>query len=156
VVGAIDAYGARRIGHGTRSVEDPALVERLAREGVVLEVCPSSNEALGVVRSVAEHPVRTFLGAGVRCVLSSDDPTLFGTTLLREHERLHVEAGVPLDALGRMAATGFEVAFLEPGPAAEETRARLAAWREEALAWAAAQASGRCQDAPLGPGRSAT
>jgi adenosine deaminase len=139
VAASLDLYGARRIGHGTRSVEDPALVARLAREGIVLEVCPTSNEALKVVPSVALHPVRDLLRAGVRCVVSSDDPTLFGTDVVREHERLHAETGIGLATLGRMAATGFDAALLEPGPSGEEARVRLAAWRDEALAWAAAE-----------------
>jgi adenosine deaminase len=133
VAAAFDLYGVRRIGHGTRSAEDPALLARLAREGAVLEVCPTSNERLGVVPSVREHPVRRFLEAGVRCVVSSDDPSLFGTDLVREYERLHLEAGVPLEALAEMAAAGFEAAFLaSPGGAAGDA---LAAHAREARAW---------------------
>jgi adenosine deaminase len=134
VVGAIDLYGAERIGHGTRCREDPRLVRRLARDGIPLEVCPTSNEALKVVRSVAEHPVRGYLEAGVPCVVSSDDPVLFGTDLVTEYERLHREAGVPFGTLARMAAEGFRHAFLEDGPEADHVRARLDAWRAEALA----------------------
>jgi len=133
VAGALDLYRAVRIGHGTRSVEDAALVRRIASLGVPVEVCPTSNEALGVVRSVAAHPVRELLRAGVTVVVSSDDPALFGTDLVREYERLHLETGVPLDALGRIAAAGFDHALL---PAAER-RERFAAPRAAALAWAA-------------------
>ncbi|MHC5012061.1 MAG: adenosine deaminase, partial [Planctomycetota bacterium] len=88
VRGALDLYDARRIGHGTRAAEDAALLARLAREGVVLEVCPSSNVALRVVPSVAAHPVTAFVAAGVPCCVSTDDPALFGTDILTEHLRL--------------------------------------------------------------------
>lgn len=54
---ALDSLGAQRIGHGIRAVEDPALVTRLAAEGVVLDICPTSNIALGVVKSLAAHPL---------------------------------------------------------------------------------------------------
>lgn len=52
----LDVLGARRIAHGIRAVEDPDLVARLAAEGVVLDVCPTSNVALGVVESLSVHP----------------------------------------------------------------------------------------------------
>ena len=134
VRGALDLYGASRIGHGTRSGEDPALVERLAREGVTLEVCPTSNERLGVVPSVAVHPVRAFLDAGLAVVVSSDDPSLFGTDVVTEHLRLHREAGVPLATLGRCAARSFDAASM---PAAERAEV-LGDAKREALRWAEA------------------
>ncbi|MET7689552.1 adenosine deaminase [Streptomyces sp. NPDC005483] len=83
---ALDVLGARRIAHGVRAVEDPALVARLAAEGVVLDVCPTSNIALGVVKSLAVHPLPVLLRAGVRCTLNADDPLLFGAGLLEEYE----------------------------------------------------------------------
>ena len=70
-----------RIGHGVRSIEDPALVEELARRGTVLEVCPGSNVALGLYPDRAAHPLRRLIEAGVRVTLNSDDPPFFHTTL---------------------------------------------------------------------------
>lgn len=133
--GALDLYGAQRIGHGTRACEDDDLVERLVFEQIPLEVCPTSNEVLRVVRRVKDHPVVDYLARGVHCVVSTDDPTLFGTDIVREYERLHLEAGVPLATLRQMAAWGFEHAFVEDGPVGRETRARLAQMRAEALAF---------------------
>ena len=142
VRGALDLYGATRIGHGTRAAEDPSLVARLAREGIVLEVCPSSNVALAVVPSVAVHPAPAFLAAGVRLTVASDDPALFRTDAAREMERLHREAGVPLADLGRSAAFGFEAAFAGGGEGGADLRARLSRWAAEARAWAAEAESG--------------
>jgi adenosine deaminase len=139
VRGALDLYGAVRIGHGTRVLEDPALVARLAEEGVPLEVCPTSNVALKVVPSVAAHPVRRFLAAGLRVVVSSDDPTLFATDLVAEYERLHREAGVPLATLRDLAAQSFHAALLPEG----DDRDRLLEAHAEALAWDAAPEGAR-------------
>ncbi len=136
VAGALDVYGAERIGHGTRSIEDPDLVARLAREGIVLEVCLSSNVALSVVPSAAAHPVRAFREAGVPCVVATDDPTLFATDIVEEYVRLHREVGLSLEELGHMAARGFEAAFVEEGETGDALRAALEAWRREATAWA--------------------
>ena len=70
-----------RIGHGVRSVEDPALVEHLAAIGIPLEVSPVSNVATGVYPSLAEHPFRLLRDAGVTVTLNSDDPPMFGAWL---------------------------------------------------------------------------
>lgn len=139
VAGALDVYGARRIGHGTRSIEDPRLVERLARDGVVLEVCATSNVALHVVPSIAEHPLPAFLAAGVRCVPSTDDPALFGTDAATEYARLHEQAGIGLPVLARLAADGFAASFVEPGPEGDAARERLGSWQRAALDWGRAR-----------------
>ncbi|MER5179425.1 adenosine deaminase [Streptomyces sp. NPDC002896] len=86
VLGALDALGAQRIQHGVRAVEDPGLLTRLAAEGVVLDVCPTSNTRLGVVDSLTAHPLPDLLASGVRCTLAADDSLLFGSGLLDEYE----------------------------------------------------------------------
>ena len=83
---ALRMLGAERIGHGTSSAEDPALLAHLAETGVPLEVCPSSNVATRAVATLEEHPIRAFRDAGVTITVNSDDPPMFGTTLNREYE----------------------------------------------------------------------
>ncbi len=111
---ALDELGVTRIEHGTRSVEDPALVERLAREGVALDMCPISNVKLAVVPSLAEHPIRRLLDAGVVCTVSSDDPISFGNTLTDEYRALAGGLGFTRGELARVARNGFRVALCEP------------------------------------------
>jgi len=77
--------GAERIGHGTSAALDPTLLEHLAGTGIPLEVCPSSNVATRAVASLAEHPLRAFVDAGVTVTINSDDPPMFGTTLNQEY-----------------------------------------------------------------------
>lgn len=74
--------GARRIDHGIRLVEDPELMERVAREGIMLTVCPLSNVRLRCVQSVEQVPIRKFLDAGVKFSINSDDPAYFGGYIL--------------------------------------------------------------------------
>ncbi len=81
----LDVLGARRVGHGVRVVEDPALVERLRREDVVCEVCPTSNVALGVAADEARVPLPLLYEAGVPVALGADDPLLFGSRLLDQY-----------------------------------------------------------------------
>ena len=74
---ALDRLGAERIDHGVRALEDPVLVERLAREQVPLTVCPLSNVCLEVFPSMGEHNLPELLRAGLSVSLHSDDPAYF-------------------------------------------------------------------------------
>lgn len=74
-----------RIGHGTSCHQDRALLEHLALKGIPLEVCPTSNVRTRLVESVAAHPVRQMLDAGVVVTLNTDDPPFFGATLEGEY-----------------------------------------------------------------------
>ncbi len=84
ITGALDVLGAERIGHGVRCLEDPALVTRLSEDGVMLEVCPTSNLLLQVVESLEAHPLRALIDADVRVCLNTDDPGMFATDINNE------------------------------------------------------------------------
>jgi len=117
---ALDHVRPSRISHGVRAIEDAALVKRLADEGVVLEVCPGSNVALGVFADFRSHPLRALHEAGVRVTLNSDDPPFFHTSLAREYEVASTIMGFSdADILG-MTRTAIEAAFVD-----EPTRQRL-------------------------------
>jgi len=84
---ALDHLKVERIGHGVRAIEDLALVDRLAEDGIVLEVCPGSNVALGLYKW-RDHPIHALRERGVRVTVSTDDPPFFHTTMAREYDRL--------------------------------------------------------------------
>ena len=67
-----------RIDHGVAVADDPALIRRVADLGVPLTMCPLSNLALKVVPTLAAHPLKRLLDAGVMVTLNSDDPPFFG------------------------------------------------------------------------------
>jgi adenosine deaminase len=109
VTTTLDRLHANRIGHGVRSVEDPEVVKRLSTAGVTLEVCPSSNVALGVAQNPAAVPVRTLFEAGVPMALGADDPLLFGRRLVRQYEiarDVHDFTAPELAELARMSVLG--------------------------------------------------
>ncbi|GAA3642103.1 adenosine deaminase [Lentzea roselyniae] len=103
---------AERIGHGTSCVEDPALVEHLARKGIALEVCPTSNVRTRQVTSIEAHPVRQMLEAGVVVTVNTDDPPFFGATL--EGEYLAVASALELGhaEVARLAENAVLASFL--------------------------------------------
>ena len=80
----IEVLEADRIGHGVAAIRDPALMDRLVRDQVVLDVCPTSNVGIGLFPSLEAHPVAAFWRAGVNMTISSDDPPFFHTTLTDE------------------------------------------------------------------------
>ncbi len=119
---ALDLVKPSRIGHGVRSIEDTALIERLARDGIVLEVCPGSNIALNVYPDFDSHPLRQLMNAGIRVCINSDDPPFFRTSLEREYRIASEHMGFSDAEINRMTRTALEAAFVD-----EETRAALLA-----------------------------
>ncbi|QEC47582.1 adenosine deaminase [Baekduia soli] len=108
---ALALPGVRRISHGVRAIEDPALVEELARRAIVLEVCPTSNVVLGVYSSYEAHPLPALRAAGVLVTLGSDDPPYFGTTIGREYRLAHERLGCDLAALAAITRTALDAGF---------------------------------------------
>ncbi len=117
---AIDHLKVERIGHGVRSIEDPALVEYLAASGIVLEVCPGSNVFLGAYPSLEAHPIEKLRDAGVNVTVSTDDPPFFHTTMTKEYEDLAQVFGWGQDDFAALNQTALDAAFCD-----EKTRAAL-------------------------------
>ncbi|CAG4905405.1 adenosine deaminase [Paraburkholderia gardini] len=75
---ALDLLKVDRVDHGVRSIEDPALVTRLADTRVALTVCPLSNLKLCVFDDMTKHTLKDLLERGVAVTVNSDDPAYFG------------------------------------------------------------------------------
>ena len=77
-------YGASRIGHGVRSIEDPELVKLLAEKKIPLEICPNSNVCTVTYPNIEAVPVRQLMEAGVIITINTDDPSVVGTDINKE------------------------------------------------------------------------
>ncbi|MDB5668383.1 MAG: adenosine deaminase [Alphaproteobacteria bacterium] len=109
---ALDLLRIDRLDHGNRSLDDPALVKRLAAEQMTLTVCPLSNLKLCVVPTMDVHPVDRMLAAGLRVTLNSDDPAYFGG-YVNDNFRAAAEArGLGRDELVALARNSFLGSFL--------------------------------------------
>ncbi|TIL63700.1 adenosine deaminase [Mesorhizobium sp.] len=113
VKAALDHIRPARIGHGVRAIENPDLVRRIADEGVVLECCPSSNIALKVFDSFADHPFPALLAAGCKVTLNSDDPPYFRTSLKREYDIAAEHFSMNDKALAAVTRTAIDAAFVD-------------------------------------------
>lgn len=128
---ALDLLGAERIDHGVRSLEDPALVARLAAERVPLTVCPFSNVRLRVCDTLSEHPLKRMLEAGLAVTINSDDPAYFGGYVGANWRETCAALGIDRAGAIAIARNGFDAAFVD-----ETTRAGFHARLEAAIAGA--------------------
>jgi len=127
VLDALDRLPVTRIGHGVRLIEDPAAVAEVARRGVVLEICPGSNIALGLYPDHAGHPFLQLRDAGCRVTLNSDDPPFFHTTLGGEYADAARGFGLSAGELLDVTRTALEAAFIDDALRTRLLR-RLDAW----------------------------
>ncbi|MFG3098118.1 adenosine deaminase [Streptomyces sp. NPDC048202] len=112
VVQALDLLGVERVDHGLRSMEDPALVERLVRDRVPLTLCPLSNVRLRTVDTLADHPLPAMLEAGLMCTVNSDDPAYFGGYAGDNFTAVQQTLGLTEDRLRELARNSFLASFL--------------------------------------------
>ncbi len=112
---ALDCLGPDRIGHGTSAGDDPELIKRLARDGVYLEVCLSSNLQTGAIDKLENHPLPKFLDAGVKVALCTDNPTVSSTTLSREYELAMQTFGLSESDVRALVKMSCEGTFLAAG-----------------------------------------
>lgn len=109
-------FGAKRIGHGVRSMEDEALVQRLAAEGITLEMCPTSNLNTSIFDSYEAYPLRKYMEAGVRVTVNTDNMMVSNTTVAEELAHLNLTK----EEQKQVAKNAAEAAFADA-----ETKSRL-------------------------------
>ena len=113
-----------RIGHGVRSIEDPALVEHLKREQIHLEVCPTSNLQTNIYDGYADHPISKLYQAGLSLGVNTDTRTITNITLTQEYEKLHQVFGWDEDHFLQCNLNAVRAAFL-PEPVKQRLENQL-------------------------------
>jgi adenosine deaminase len=120
---SVEELGVSRIGHGVRVVESPEGMIEMRERGIVFEVCPVSNYALGIVQPHEPHPIRRMLDAGLRCTLNSDDPSMLSTNLAAQYALLAAQ-GFDWSELLALSRQTLDATFL----AADEKAAYHREW----------------------------
>lgn len=110
---AIERLGAERVGHGIAAVHDPALMTRLREDGIVLEICPTSNVCTRSVPSLAEHPLPALVAAGVPITINSDDPPMFSTSITAEFEVAARMLDLDASGVSELARAAVRASFLD-------------------------------------------
>lgn len=105
-------FGAKRLGHGVRAVEDAALVTELMEEEVTLECCPISNIQTKAVASIEVHPIKELLYRGLKVTVNTDNRTVSQTTIAKEIQFLRDNLGLTVEEERQLYLNAAESAFL--------------------------------------------
>ena len=124
---ALDLLKVERIDHGNRALEDPALVARIAADGLTLTVCPLSNLRLCVIAEIALSPVRRMLDLGLKVTINSDDPAYFGGYVNDNFHAVATALDLSAAELVLLAQNSFTGSFLSPAQQAPHLAAIAAA-----------------------------
>ena len=127
VVETLDALHPDRLGHGVRSVEDPAVLDRVVKQQVALEVCPGRNVALGVYDDAPQVPLRRLVDAGATIALGADDPLLFGSRLVDQYRTARDVHGLPDETVAELARGSIR-ASRAPRTLREQMLGEVDAW----------------------------
>jgi adenosine deaminase len=103
---ALNELGAKRISHGFRAIESTGLIERLADEQIVCDMCPVSNCRLGIVADIASHPAPRMLAAGVPVTLNADDPLWFSAGITDQYSIARNDWGLADGEIAAFARAG--------------------------------------------------
>lgn len=122
---AIRELGAERIGHGVKAIEDRALMDYLAANGIGIESCLTSNIQTSTVASLASHPLKAFLEHGILATINTDDPAVQGIEIGHEYEVAAPAAGLSQQQMRTAQDNGLKIAFLSEAEKAA-VRARVA------------------------------
>ena len=104
-------FGTKRIGHGVRSYEDPAVVELIKKEGVTLEMCPTSNRQTHAVEDMSKYPFMDYLNQGIKVTLNSDDMGIERTTLANEFRYMEKNFNLTYDQEKTILLNSINAAF---------------------------------------------
>jgi len=111
---ALDLLGVGRIDHGNRSIDDQALVARLAREQLALTLCPLSNLRLRVVDALVHHPLRRMMDKGLVVTLNSDDPAYFGGYVNDNYRAVSDALALGHDEIIAIVRNGVQASLMSP------------------------------------------
>ena len=109
----IDLLGCERIDHGYHILSDPAVVARCLDEGIFFTVCPTSTAVVYGWPDLASHPIIGMVEAGLKCMLNSDDPTMFHTDIGSEYVRMVPAAGWGLGTVRELMLNGVDATWLD-------------------------------------------
>lgn len=122
MITAINCLPVKRIGHGINAIHSAETIALIKDKGIALELCPSSNIFLGLVKDMTQHPLPQFYQEGIKISINSDDPPFMSTTLAHEYQRVQEAYQYTNQIMNAITTMAIEAAFVD-----ESTRHTLLA-----------------------------
>ena len=113
MIEAMDYLPIQRIGHGVNAIHSPETIARLKDKNIALEVCPSSNIALGLFKDLPSHPIHRLREEGLSISINSDDPPFFRTNLANEYELTQKTFGYTDQEMSQFTLMAIDAAFVD-------------------------------------------
>jgi adenosine deaminase len=111
---AIKLLKARRLGHCLGIPKESKLEKLIEKEDITLDLCPWSNVRTKVINEIDDHPMFDYLSRGYPITLNSDDPGMFGNSLLIEYETMVDLHGATIVQLSDLAKNAVKGSFMSP------------------------------------------
>ena len=113
IVTCLDLLGCERIDHGYHILEDPAILARCRDDGIYFTCCPTSTAVVYGWPDLSRHPIKDMVAGGLRCMLNSDDPTMFHTDIGREYVVACQALGYDAAKVRQLCLNGVEASWLD-------------------------------------------
>jgi adenosine deaminase len=110
---ALDVLKVERVDHGVQSMQDKALMQRLAQDRIPLTVCPLSNLKLCVYPSLTQHAIGRMLEAGMVATINSDDPAYFGGYINENFTQTFAALQLGAQQAYQLALNSFDASFID-------------------------------------------
>jgi adenosine deaminase CECR1 len=118
---------ARRIGHGIALFKHPLLMQMVKERGIAIEVCPISNQVLGYVADLRNHPAVLYINSGLPVVICPDDPGIWKCTFSYDFYAAFMAWELDLKCLKQLAMNSLIYSAMDP----EEKERALEFWRKK-------------------------
>lgn len=105
------SFGAKRIGHGVRSIEDKKLLQYLVQNKIALEMCPSSNRQTKAFRDMSKYPLKEFLDMGIKATINTDDMAICRTSLQNEYDYIEKMYNINFEQKKQLLLNACDAAF---------------------------------------------
>ena len=104
-------FGAKRIGHGVRAIEDNDLIKIIAKQGITLEICPTSNICTSTYNKIEDIPIKKFIDNGINITINTDDPTVCNTKLKEELKLVANTFGLTYEDIVKLQLNAIKASF---------------------------------------------